>query len=581
MHCKLIQAIRCVSSKVFLLALTALMVASPGQAATSAADTIITNARIYTVNAHQPWADAMAVSGDKIVAVGTGAEIDKLRGPKTHVINAGGRLVLPGFTDCHVHFMEGSLGLSQVDLNGAETIVEIQKRVKEYAASHPKEPWILGMGWQYPVFGPTALPHKKWLDEIVPDRPVMLTAYDGHTNWANSKALAIAGITRDTPNPENGIVVKDEKGEPTGALKEHASRLVFKFTPVPTREQRLEALRQGLHEANRVGVTRVHSAGGDFEYLELFNELRQKGQLTVRQYIAYFLDPQELTPAILERIEKARTDYHDEWISGGVVKTMLDGVVESHTAAMLGPYTDDPSLMGKLFWDPAVYKRAVSELDRRGFQIFTHAIGELAVRTALDTYEAAAATNHTTDMRPRIEHIETATAQDLPRFGKLGVIASFQPLHAEPNEDTLDVWARNAGPDRASRAWSWQTVAKSGGSLAFGSDWPVVTINPWHGVYNALLRETQKGTPAGGWLPEQRLSLEQTIAGYTLGAAFAGHREKQEGSLEPGKLADFIMIDRDLFKTAVNESYKTEVLLTVVGGKTVYQSPKWTEGNSK
>ena len=581
MHCKLIQAIRCVSSKVFLLALTALMVASPGQAATSAADTIITNARIYTVNAHQPWADAMAVSGDKIVAVGTGAEIDKLRGPKTHVINAGGRLVLPGFTDCHVHFMEGSLGLSQVDLNGAETIVEIQKRVKEYAASHPKEPWILGMGWQYPVFGPTALPHKKWLDEIVPDRPVMLTAYDGHTNWANSKALAIAGITRDTPNPENGIVVKDEKGEPTGALKEHASRLVFKFTPVPTREQRLEALRQGLHEANRVGVTRVHSAGGDFEYLELFNELRQKGQLTVRQYIAYFLDPQELTPAILERIEKARTDYHDEWISGGVVKTMLDGVVESHTAAMLGPYTDDPSLMGKLFWDPAVYKRAVTELDRRGFQIFTHAIGELAVRTALDTYESAAATNHTTDMRPRIEHIETATAQDLPRFGKLGVIASFQPLHAEPNEDTLDVWARNAGPDRASRAWSWQTVAKSGGSLAFGSDWPVVTINPWHGVYNALLRETQKGTPAGGWLPEQRLSLEQTIAGYTLGAAFAGHREKQEGSLEPGKLADFIMIDRDLFKTAVNESYKTEVLLTVVGGKTVYQSPKWTEGNSK
>jgi predicted amidohydrolase YtcJ len=544
------------------------------------ADLIVTNARVYTVNAGQPWAQAVAVRGDKIVAVGDNAAIAVYRGKSTKMIDAQGRLVLPTFTDCHIHFMDGSLGLTRVDLNGAGSAAEIQNRVKAYADSHPKEQWIQGMGWTYPTFKPSGLPDKKLLDEVVSDRPVYLVAFDGHSSWANSKALAMAGINRNTPDPPNGKIVRDENGEPTGALKESAGDLVDSKIPKPTRQQRLDALRKGIHEANKVGLGRVHSAGQDFEYLDLYDELKKHGELTLRFYVAYFLDPPGLTPEINKKIDEARQKYNDEWISGGVVKTMLDGVVEAHTAAMLAPYTDDPSQIGKMFWDPEQHKAAVADLDRRGYQIFTHAIGDKAVRTALDSYQNAAEVNrtevnHVKDARHRIEHIETINAQDIDRFGKLGVIASMQPLHSYPDEDTLSIWARNIGPERATRPWVWRSIEQKGGALAFGSDWPVVTLNPWPGVQTAVTRQTEDGEPAGGFVPQQRLSLEDTIRAYTLGAAFAGRREKTEGSLEPGKLADFIMLDRDLFKIEPSEISKTEVLLTAVGGKVVYASPAW------
>jgi len=547
----------------------------------NAADTIILNARIYTVNPQQPSAEALAISGEKILAVGTKNEIEKYRGASTRIIDAQGHLVLPGFVDCHIHFMDGSMGLTRVDLNDAKTVAEIQKRVKEYAESHLQEPWITGMGWTYPTFGPSALPDKKILDDVVPTRPVYLVAFDGHSSWANSKALQMAGITRETPDPPNGKIVRDEKGEATGALKESAGDLVARVMPKPTREERLAALRLGIHEANKFGLSRVHSAGQDFEWLDLYDELRRNGQLTLRFYIAYFLDPPELTPDAIEKIEQARRTYHDDWISGGVVKTMLDGVVEAHTAAMLAPYSDDPSQTGKLFWDPAKYTQAVAELDRRGLQIFTHAIGDKAVRLALDAYQNATETNHTNDARPRIEHIETISAQDVPRFGKQGVIASFQPLHAYPDDDTLNIWARNVGPERAQRAWVWHSIETTGGRLAFGSDWPVVTLNPWPGVQNALTRQTTDGNPPGGFVPSERISLEDTITAYTLGAAFAGRREKTEGSLEPGKLADLIVLSQDLFKVKPSEIAKTEVLLTIVGGKVVYRSATWASAEVK
>jgi predicted amidohydrolase YtcJ len=564
-------------TKIKLMALAILVCAAvraiaaqpPPQAA--AADSVVVNARIYTVNPQQPWAEALAVRGEKILAVGSAREIDRYRGPNTRVIDAQGRLVLPGFTDCHIHFMEGSLGLLHVDLNGAATVGEIQKRVSAYAVAHPHEEWILGMGWTYPVFAPSGMPDRRILDEVVLDRPVLLEAYDGHTSWANSKALAMAGITRETADPHNGKIVRDEKGEATGALLESASGLVSKFAPKPTRAERLAALRKGLNEANRVGLTRVHSAGGDFEWLDLYDALRHNGVLTVRQYIAYRLNPPELTPAAIEKAEQARRTYRDDWIAAGAVKTMLDGVVEAHTAAMLMPYSDDPTTSGKLFWDPAKYKEAIVELDRRGFQIFTHAIGDRAVRLALDAYERAQTKNGTKDARPRVEHIETITAADIPRFGSLGAIASFQPLHAYPDDDTLKIWARNAGPDRAGRAWVWHSIEATGGRLAFGSDWPVVTLSPWPGVENALTRQTTEGDPPGGWLPKERISLEATIKAYTLGAAIAGRREKTEGSLEAGKLADLIVLSQNLFEIPANQTGKTEVVLTMVGGRVVYR----------
>jgi len=242
---------------------------------------------------------------------------------------------------------------------------------------------------------------------------------------------------------------------------------------------------------------------------------------------------------------------------------------------MLTPYSDDPKLSGKTFWDPKIYRQMVAELDKRGIQIFTHAIGDRSVRLTLDAYENAAKVNGTNDRRHRIEHIETITAEDIPRFGKLGVIASFQPLHAYPNDDTLNVWAHNAGPERVQRAWPWRSVENAGGTLAFGSDWPVVTLNPWPGVQNALTRQTSEGNPPGGFVPKERISLEDTIRGYTLGAAFAGHREKTEGSLEAGKLADLIILSHDLFRVEPTQIEKTEVLLTMVGGRVVYHSPNW------
>jgi predicted amidohydrolase YtcJ len=555
-----------------VLIIITLLAGGAGGQARPAADTVVLDGKIYTVNPRQPWAEALAIRGEKIVAVGSTKDIAAYRGRSTKVIDAHGHLVLPGFTDCHIHFMDGSLGLTQVDLNGAKTVAEIQKRVKQYAEAHPKETWIAGMGWTYPTFGPSALPDKKILDEVVPDRPVFLIAFDGHSSWANSKALAMAGITRGTKDPANGKIVRDENGDATGALKEAAGDLVANVMPKPTREERLAALRLGVHEANKFGLVRVHSAGQDFEYLDLYEELRRNGQLTVRFYVAYFLDPPELTPDAIGKIEQARERYKDDWISGGVVKTMLDGVIEAHTAAMVDPYSDDATQTGKLFWDPAKYTQAVTELDRRGLQIFTHAIGDKAVRLALDAYQEAAESNHTRNARPRIEHIETITAQDIPRFGKLGVIASFQPLHAYPDDDTLNIWARNVGPERAQRAWVWRSIESTGGRLAFGSDWPVVTLNPWPGVQNALTRQTEEGDPPGGFVPKERISLEDTIKAYTLGAAVAGRRERTEGSLEPGKLADLIVLSQDLFKIEPSEIGKMEVLTTMVGGKVVYES---------
>jgi predicted amidohydrolase YtcJ len=541
--------------------------------ARNAADMVVLHGRIYTLDSKQPWAQAVAIRADKIVAVGDDATIGKFRGPDTKVIDAAGQLVLPGFVDCHIHFMDGSLSLGRVNLEGAKDVAEIQQRLRKYAAKHPGNDWLLGRGWDYAMFGTAALPDKKYLDELFPNRPVFLEGYDGHTYWANSKALALAGITRDTPDPPNGIIVRDPATrEATGALKEAAQDAVAKAVPEVTRAERLAALRAGIKWANENGLTRVHSAGGDFPQLELYDELRRHGDLTLRFYIAYFMDPPEMRPQDVDAIESARKKYHDAWIDTDAVKFMVDGVIESHTAAMIEPYSDDPSLKGKLFWEPSKYNSAIAELDKRGLQLFTHAIGELGVRTALDAYQHAEEVNHTSDRRPRIEHIETVTSADIPRFGKLGVIASMQPLHSYPNVDTLDVWARNAGPDRASRAWSWKSIADAGGRYAFGSDWPVVTLNPWEGLQTAITRQTREGTPEAGFVPSQRLTVAQAVEGYTLGAAFAGRREKTEGSLEKGKLADLIIVSQNIFEIDPHKISETKVRTTIVGGQVIYQS---------
>jgi predicted amidohydrolase YtcJ len=539
------------------------------------ADILIIRAKVFTADEKQPWADTIAIRQGKIAAVGTELVVGRLRGIGTKVIDAGGRLVLPGFTDCHIHFMDGSLSLGRVNLEGAKNPADIQKRLRAYASQHPGDGWILGRGWDYAMFAPANLPDKKYLDEIFLNRPVFLEGYDGHTYWANSKALSLAGITKDTPDPANGVIVRDPQSkEPTGALLESAQDIVARIVPQPSRVEKLQALRAGIKWANQNGITRVHSAGGDFEQLALLDELRQTKQLTLRFYIAYFLNPPELRKEDLATIEDAHNKYHDEWIDVSAVKFMIDGVIESHTAAMLEPYTDQPSTKGSLFWDPEKYKAAVAELDKRNLQLFTHAIGDYAIRTSLDTYEFALNKNHSKDHRPRIEHIESISTADIPRFGKLGVIASMQPLHSYPDDDTLNVWVPNIGLDRASRAWVWKSIAETGGRYAFGSDWPVVTLDPWKGMQTAVTRQTSGGKPGGGFVASQRLTVSQAIEGYTSGAAYAGRREKTEGSIEAGKVADIIILNQNLFDIDPQHIDTTKVVTTIVGGKIVYEADK-------
>jgi predicted amidohydrolase YtcJ len=558
-----------------VLAVLLLLASAPARPARSkppAADTVILHGKVYTLDSAKPWAEAVAIKGQRILAVGSDREIARLESKDTQVIDAKGRLVLPGLADCHIHFLDGALSLARVNLEGAKDPADIVRRLREYGAAHPGDGWILGRGWNYAMF-PTGLPDKKYLDEVFPDRPAFLEGFDGHTYWANSKALALARITKQTPDPPNGSIVRDrETREATGALKESAEALVAAVVPKPTRAEKLAALRAGIRSANENGLVRVHSAGQDFEEFDLYDELLRRGELTLRLYIAYFERPPELRPEDLAAIEEARRKYSGDWLSAGAVKFMIDGVVESHTAAMLEPYADDPSLRGQTFWEPGKYKAAVAELDKRGLQIFTHAIGDLGVRTALDAYENAEKVNHDAGRRPRIEHIETISSADIPRFGKLGVIASMQPLHSYPDRDTLDVWARNAGPDRASRAWVWKRIADGGGRLAFGSDWPVVTLNPFEGIETAVTRETAEGLPKDGFVASERLSVAEALRAYTLGAAYAGFREKLEGSLEAGKLADLVIVSRNLFEVDPHTIRETKVLTTIVGGRVVFQS---------
>jgi predicted amidohydrolase YtcJ len=547
----------------------------PSARRTPSVDVVILHAKVYTENPHQPWAGAVAVSAEKIVAVGTDQEIEVYRGARTQTIDAGGRVVLPGFTDSHIHFLEGSLSLGWPDLNGARSVPEIEKLLKPYVSPPSGKKWVFGQGWTYDAFGENALPDKRLLDRLFPDRPVYLESFDSHTGWVNSKALALAGISRSTPDPPGGKNVRDvQTGEPTGALVEDARHLVKNLVPVPTLEEKLAALRKGLALANEYGLVRVHAAGetrdtfGDFYDVDVFDQLRRMGQLTVRFYISKIIEPPELTPADVSALEQARAKYHDDWISVGAAKFFLDGVIEDHAAALLAPYLDAPGNTGTTQWAPEKYAQAVAELDRHGFQIFTHAVGDRAVRIALDAYHNAGQKNGTADARHRIEHVELVSPQDIPRFAALGVIPSMQPLHAYPEEG---VWGRRTGPEREKFAFAWNSLEMAGAHLAFGSDWEVVTMNPWRGVQVAVTRQDDKGLPAGGWVPEQRISVSQTIAGYTTGAAYSGHREKTEGSLEPGKLADLIILSQNPFEVDPHELNKTQVVLTMVGGRVVYQ----------
>jgi len=574
--------VRPTNVKSFVLAAAILAVAAVAaqrQIERTPADLVILNGTVYTADGSGGFNDAIAVRGNRIVAVGAASEIGKLRGPKTDAIDAGGAAVLPGFNDVHTHMLSGGLEMENVNLQGAQTLEEIQTRIRTYAAAHRDQTWIRGRGWGYGPF-PGSQPTREQLDAAVADVPAVMRCYDGHSIWVNSKALAAAGITKTTPDPPNGTIVRDRKsGEPTGLLKESpASALVTRIMPKPTRADERRALKAAIAEALAFGVTSVTDAAGNPDDFEVYDEARRAGDLSARVYYSLLVTP-GFSAQDADRFDAVWKAHPDTpLLKTGLVKMFMDGVIETNTAFMLAPYAN-AATTGTPNYTREDFERIVAMMDRRGWQIMVHGLGDGAVRMVLDGFERVAAINPTPvrGRRHRIEHIETIDVKDVPRFGSLGVIASMHPVggfFVPPNRPAASstapaaagVWAANLGPERAARGGLWKSISDSGGRVVFGSDWPVATLDAMGrivGIANRLPR------PGG---TDQRLPLTSAIDKYTSGPAYASFDEREKGTLAPGMLADIVVLATNVFAHAPAVRSDAAVKITIFDGKIVYRA---------
>jgi predicted amidohydrolase YtcJ len=544
---------------------------------------VLTNGKVFTADARGSLAEAVAVDGEHIVAVGTSREIDAAYvGERT--IDLKGRLVTPGFNDAHIHFLGGGLSLLRVNLLGAKTLAEAKARVAARVGEVPSGAWITGRGWDQTLWG-GEWPTRKDLDEVAPNNPVILQRVDGHTNWANSLALQKAGITRETKDPQGGEILRDAQGEPTGILKETAGGLVARVVPDATREERMEALERALAEARRYGLTSIQTNDvPSTDATPLYRELLQKGRLTVRVAEWQQFD-NSIADLKREREQFAAFKIDPLRIRLTALKGYVDGTLGSRTAAMLAPFSDDPHNSGIPRMPPDELMRKIVERDAAGFQIALHCIGDRANHMALDGFSAAwnerglkavapgmkvaaARMVFTYEPRHRIEHAQVVAPTDFARFRDLGVIASMQPSHAISDKR----WAQERlGEYRVLGAYSWHTMMAHGVHVPFGTDWPVEPINPYLGLYAAVTRQSTEGEPAGGWWPEERISIEDAIRNYTAESAYASFEEKEKGQIAVGMLADLVVHTRDLLTIKPSEILQTEPLMTILGGRVVYE----------
>lgn len=534
------------------------------------ADLVIVNGKVHVSDDAHTVVQAVAVKGGTIMRTGTTDAIKTLAGPATRVIDAGGATVAPGFNDAHVHFLSGGLALSTVDLAGLTTLAQVQNAIRAFAADKPSGAWIRGRGWLYAPF-PGGSPTRAQLDAVVSDRPAAMTCYDGHSVWVNSIVLKMAGITRATRDPVNGVIVRDPStGEPTGHLKESAMDLIQGVLPKVTDEERRAALRAAVAHAHANGVTSVQNAGTALDEMALFRQAKQAGELQVRAYLATAAEG-GIADADVDAMDAMRTTLGDDaTLRTGIVKMYADGVIESKTAAMLAPYVGTRSA-GTPNMTAAEMNRIVALFDRRGWQIQIHAIGDRAIAMALDAFEAAAAVNPvpTRGRRHRLEHIETIAPGDIPRFGRLGVIASQQPIHVALGDSNQAVpkgpWPDAIGPERAAHGWMWKSILQAGGRVAFGSDWPVAPLAPAEGLWLASTRaKNERGE-------DQRLTFDQALDGYTRWAAYASFDELRKGTLEPGRLADIVVLTSDLGAAPIASPAAVQVAQTIFDGKVVYE----------
>ena len=546
-------------------ALAASLAAAPDKA--GQADRIFVGGRVWTGEPSRPLVEALAVRGTTVLAVGTSADIRKLSGKGTEVVDLRGRLVAPGFIDGHLHLLGGSLSLEELRLDDAETFAALSQRVKDWAAVHPDVHWLTGEGWTYAAFA-DGLPSRLQLDALVPGRPAFLVSYDGHTGWANSIALRLASVTRETKDPPGGQVVRDPKGDPTGVLKENAMDLVGRLVPKPLPHEKERALRQGIAQVAAWGLTSVHQAGIGQQDLELLSRTLDAVP-RLRVYVALDME-REPTADALARQDELRRRFASDRLRVGAVKGYVDGVVEAKTAAMFEPYVGGGT--GLPNWTQEELDRAVAAYDKTGWQVMLHAIGDRGIDMALTAFERAARANGTSGRRHRVEHLEVPRTADLARFKAAGVIASTQAMFPYPNRNHLGVYVPTLGAERARRALAFKTIDDAGAVQSFGSDWPVFTAEVVRGVACAVTRTTVEGTPAGGWEPPQRLSVEAALRHFTRDAAFAEHGEAQKGTLAPAKLADFVVLSQDLLAIPPERIKDTKVLLTVLGGQDTWRA---------
>jgi hypothetical protein len=467
--------------------------------------------------------------------------------------------------------MSAGIEMSQLELGTLETKEQILKAISDYAKAHPDTPWIKGNTWQLPVF-PEANPRKEWLDAIVPDRPVLMTAADGHSIWVNSEALQLAGITRNTPDPPGGRIERDANGEPSGTLRESAADLVYKVAPKPTPQEHMAGLQNALRKMNSLGITGFQDASVDPEYLQIYYEADQRGLLTARVTTAQYADP-EKPPDQIEQLKKLREQRKGKLLYPNAVKIFVDGVIEANTAAMLEPYLDTKN-PGELLWKPEQLNAFVQRLDREFFQVHFHAIGDRGVRAALDSLETAQKANRRRDARPLLAHIELIDPADIPRFALLAAIPCFQPLWAYEDAYIKDLTIPKLGPERSRWIYPIQSVLRTGATMALGSDWSVSSVNPLDGIEVAVTRRGASAKEDGpSFIPEERISLQSALAAYTIGSAYANFWEKETGSLEAGKSADLTLLSQNLFQVPGSAINETQVLLTMLEGKILYQAP--------
>jgi len=535
----------------------------PPRGSDAAVTLVLTNAKIWTGDPARPWAEALAASGERLAAVGTSAEIEVLAGDAPS-IDAHGQLVTPGFNDAHVHFLQGGFDLSSVQLRNAATRDEFAKRIAEFAASVPEGTWITGGNWDHELWG-GELPRKEWIDAGTPKHPVMVSRLDGHMVLANSAALAAAGITRATRDVEGGTIVRNSTGEPTGVFKDNAMGLLDAAVPDPSEEQRDRALRAAMAYAAAQGVTSVQHMGG-WSDLETFRRAHAAQELTTRIYAAVPL-------ADWERLRDTVTGTADgrggAWLRIGALKGFVDGSLGSHTAAFDAPFTDAPHDRGFFVNTPENLYAWIAGADGAGLHVVVHAIGDRANTTLLDIYARVAQENGPRDRRFRIEHAQHLSPADLPRFAELGVIPSMQPYHAIDDGR----WAeRVIGPDRMKTTYAFRSLIDAQARLAFGSDWPVAPATPLEGIYAAVTRRTLDDANPDGWVPAQKISVEEALRAYTTGSAFAEFAEADKGRLAPGMLADFVVIDQDLFSIPPERIRDAKVTMTVVGGRVAHAS---------